>query len=170
MGCTRLTITGGLLEIIGFLAVGYDLYRLKEREFGTPPSVRWMRATVRKLLRRKPRMVEVGADLGAKYAIRARATQRTPPGDTIEERIAALEQNFKYLEDETDAEHKFLETGIDTLRQELRRTRAELEEQREEREKERKEFVRGSMRWQVSGTLLFIAGTIFSILGNTLTC
>jgi hypothetical protein len=169
VGCVALTITGGvLLEIVGFPLIPYDLYRIQRHEYGTPQIIARWNGRLRKLLRMSKDHTVYVDDMVGTTDMAGRIKARKESGEAIEERIDALEENFRRLDEEADEHRAVFDRGLDGVREELRATRAELEQRRQETEQERKDFQRTSVILQTWGVALFVLGTALSVLGSVL--
>lgn len=171
VGCVGLTIAGGVLEIAGFALVAYELARIQRREFGEPEFLKRLRLRLRRLLRRS---VTVTAEAGGAIAIggnaRAEGVARRGPGDTLDERVEAIEENIGRLEAEMNRRQTRLVAEIKDVREKQTMMRSELDQERQAKEEERKAALRTSVTLQAWGTGLFVLGTVLSILGNTVNC
>lgn len=159
--------------------MAYELFRTQRREFGDPKPLRLLKASrsrakrfFRKLFRRPTQFTDVGAELSGTYKLTGslKAQLRRGRGKTLEEHVAALEENFALLDKEVEEHRVELDKAISDLGDELRETRAEFERQRQEREEEEKEFLRASVSLQWWGIGLFVVGTIFSGIANVTSC
>jgi chromosome segregation ATPase len=168
-----------LLEISGFFLVAYELFRTQRREFGDPKALRLLNASrarvrgfFRRLLRRPTQVTDLAADLSGSATLTGtlKAQLRRGRGETLEDHVAALEENFALLDKEVEEHRVELDKSIAELREELRETRAEFERQRQEREEEEKDLLRASVSLQWWGIGLFVVGTIFSGIANVVSC
>lgn len=171
MGCAGLVIAGGVFEVAGFALIAYELARVQRREFGEPEFLEWLRGWPRRIFpRHRTHTAEASASLSGVGTLRAEGVARRGPGKTLDERVAALEENFRRLEDETGQRQRRLAGEVEEVRRKLDQTRDELEQERREKEEERKAALRASVTLQATGTGLFVLGAILSVLGSTLTC
>lgn len=95
-----------------------------------------------------------------------RGKVRTPPGQSVEDRISALETNLDRLDGELDQERIAAAQAYDKLLEQLTVTRAEVNQQRDLDERKRKAFLRTSVLLQSWGTVFFVTGTILGIIGT----
>lgn len=166
MGCPTLTIAGGTLEVLGFGLIAYDLYRIQCHEYGTPQIIERIKARVRKLLHiSRHHTLHLGDVVGVSDAA-GRIKVRTGSGGGIDERLDALEKNFGRLDEEVDQDRVALEASLTKIRGEIAETRADVEKKQQETEQKRKNFQRTSITLQGCGTLLFVGGTVLSVLGS----
>ncbi len=171
VGCGGLTIAGGVLEIAGFALVAYELARIQRREFGEPEFLQRLRARLRRLLRRSAtHTAEASATISGSGTVRAEGIARRGPGETLDERVEALEENLGRLESEIDRRGARLAKDIEEVREGLSRMRTELDQERRQKEEEGKTSLRASVTLQAWGTALFVVGAILSVLGNTVNC
>lgn len=125
-GCAALIIAGGALQVLGFVFVAWELWRVQQREFGTPQSAaraqRWLR---RWILRRRPEthIAEGAAALSARATLRARGRREAPEGASIERRLATVEANLLALDtevaghgDELERQRSELQSGLAQIR------------------------------------------------------
>jgi hypothetical protein len=166
--CVVLIVLGVLFEVTGLALVAWQLWRVQRREFGMPMWVGKAHARLRRILRRKgstavvtPSTLEHGRALGGVVVM-----GRQPPGDSVESRLHALEQNFAALDRETQARFQRHEQEQGDLRRKVTETRAELERQQQEREGERREELRETMTLQWWGTGLFFVGAVLAGVAN----
>ena len=170
MGCLWLTIVGGVLEGIGFGFIAWELARIQRQEFGAPQFVVRIKGWVRRLLRR-PRVVELSAAMGGGVgSMRANLRVRQVPGETLEERVTALESNFEHLEGEFGERSRAFDQRFESVEQAQRDMRADLDQRRREQEEQRRESLRTSVTLQTWGTLLFVVGVVFNVLGSAISC
>ncbi len=169
-----LAILGGLLEIVGFVLVAFELFRMQHRELGDPRVVeiaksgsRRVQIVLRKLFRRT-RTHTVGIELGTAYSIEEalKLKVRKVPGDTVELRLSALESNLADLDREVEEHRAELDQAIQSTAKEARERHTTLEQQQKEREAAQKEFLRGSVMLQWWGIRLFVLGAICSTAAN----
>lgn len=177
--CIWLNVAGVLLEVSGFFLVAYELFRIQRREFGDPKPLRRLnaartrvRGVFRRLLRRSTQVTDLGAELSGSATLTGtlKAQLRRGRGKTLEDHVAALEENFALLDKEVEEHRVELDKGIADLRYELGEMRAEFERQRQEREEKEKDLLRASVSLQWWGIGLFVTGTIFSGLANVVSC
>lgn len=166
MSCTALNIAGGILEVSGFIVVAWELARVQRREFGAPKVWRSLRAWVRRLLGWS-RAIEVSLEPVRETDTLLGPSVRHRPGDSIEERVSALEQSLRHLEDEVSGHRKSLEAQIRKVREELNGLRTQVEQERQQAEEERKEALKSSLAFQWIGTGLFVIGAVLTIIGNS---
>jgi hypothetical protein len=164
MGCVVLIGLGVLFEVTGLGLVAWQLWRVQRREFGMPAWVVTARARLQRLLGRGPSTVVLGAPATERDRAMGGTVVmgRLPPGETVESRLDALEQNFASLDRETQARFKRQEKEQGDLQRKIREARAELERQQQEREGERREQLRESMTLQWWGTGLFFIGAVLA--------
>ncbi len=171
MGCTGLTIAGGVLEVTGFGLVACELARVQHREFGAPRFVSKLRAQARRLLRRSvTHTAEGSGTITATGSLHAQGIARQGSGDTLDERVAALEANLGTFEREVDERHRDVEGRVADVRSGLDELQAELAQDRREAEDERRDTLRASVAVQAWGTFLFVVGAVLSVVGNTVNC
>lgn len=170
MGCLWLTIVGGALEGFGFGLVALELTRIQRREFGAPQFIRRIKGWVRRLLRR-PQVVKLSAAAGGGGGVgKARLRVRRAPGETLEERVSALEENLGHLEGELDERTRESEQRSESIEQAQRDMRADLDQRRREQEEQQRESLRTSVTLQTWGMLLFVVGVVFNVLGSAISC
>lgn len=99
-----------------------------------------------------------------------RARVRRSPGETLDERVAALEANLGHLTGELDERTQEADQNFRKIEQGQRELRADLDRTQRERDEQRKGFLRGSIKLQVWATGLFILGVALSVAGNAWTC
>jgi hypothetical protein len=164
-----LTIAGGALEVAGFTLIAYDLYRVQRHEYGTPQFIQRWKGRIRRILRlTEDHTAYVDAMTGT-VTMTGRGKARMGSGDGIDERLDALEENFKRLDEEVDEHRAAFDRGLEELREELRKTRIEVEQHHAETEQRRKDFQRTSVLLQACGTAMFLSGTVLSVLGSVAT-
>jgi hypothetical protein len=168
MGCVVLIVLGVLFEVTGLGLVAWQLWRVQRREFGMPAWVVKARARLQRLLRRRAPAVVLGpSTLEHDRAIGGVVVMgRKPPGETVESRLDALEENFAALDRVTQARFERQEKEQGDLRRIVTETRAELERQQEERENEQREQLHESMTLQWWGTGLFFVGAVLAGVAN----
>lgn len=170
MGCLWLTILGGVFEGLGFGLIAWELTRIQRQEFGTPQFILRVTGWVRRLIGR-PKVVKLSAAMGGGGgAMKARLRVRRPPGETVEERVTALEENLGHLEGELDERTREFEQRFGSVEQTQRDMRADIEQQQHEQEKRRRESLRSSVTLQAWGTLLFVVGVFLNVLGSAVSC
>lgn len=160
-----LIIAGGALEAAGFGLLATDLYRQRSQEFGEPAFMN----RLRRVLKRQGR-VAVGKELSVVYGIgdaRALGRARERAADeSLEARLVALERNFEHMEHEIDADYERFKGALKQARYELDRSVERINQAIEEAEQARKESLRETLRLQVPATVLFVLGTLLSIVGG----
>jgi hypothetical protein len=173
-----LNIGGGILEIGGFGIVAYELFRTQRRDLGDP----WLLARLKvsknrvtgvfRRLFRRTESHEISASLTGTIELSGtlKAQRRRGRGQTLEDHVAALEQNFAELEKEVEEHRAELDTAIEGVSSELRETQVALGRQRQEREEEEKELLRASVTLQWWGISLFVAGVVASVAANVISC
>ena len=170
MGCLWLTAVGGVLEVAGFGLVAWELTRIQRQEFGTPQFILRVRGWLRRLLRR-PRVVELSAAMGGGVgSMRANLRVRQVPGETLEERVTALESNFEHLEGELSERSRAFDQRFESVEKTQREMRADIEQQQREQEEHRRESLRSSVALQAWGTVLFVIGVVLNVLGSAVSC
>jgi hypothetical protein len=153
------------LQILGFVLVAIELGRVQRREFGEPVWITRVRSWMRQRFQQAKTVHLGSATLSIGTRISARGKVRTPPGDSVEERVSALEKNFDRLDEEVDQERIAAAQAHSALLEQLNVTRAELNRQRELDDQERRNFLRTSVLLQAWGTTFFVLGTIFGVIG-----
>jgi hypothetical protein len=168
MWCAVLIVLGVLFEVTGLGLVAWQLWRVQRREFGLPAWVVTVRARLRRLFRRKvPTTVVSPSPIEHDRAIGGAVVMgRQPPGETVESRLHALEENFAALDRETHARFQRQEKEQADLERLVTETRAELERQQQEREGEEREQLREEMTLQWWGTGLFFLGAVLAGVAN----
>lgn len=166
------------MEIAGFALVAYELFRTQRRELGDPWLLARLKASkdrivavVRKVFRRT-KVHEMSANLTGTIKLTGTltASRRRGRGQTLEDHVAALEENFAELEKEVEGHRAELDRAIEEVHDELRETRDELKLERREREEEENELLRASVTLQWWGISLFVAGVITSVAANVISC
>jgi hypothetical protein len=160
-----MVIAGGAFQVIGFVLVAIELGRVQRHEFGTPQFIEWLRGRLRRLFRRS-QTIEASAHGAILSGGSARGIVRAGRGATLEDHVAALEENFDRLDDEVAANRLEVERWRSELIEQLTVTRAEMSEQKQRDDEERKGFLRTSLLSQTWGTLFFVAGTILGVVGS----
>jgi HAMP domain-containing protein len=158
-------VAGGVLQILGFVLVAIELGRVQRREFGEPVWMTRLRGRIRRLLRQTKTVHLGSATATASANMSARAKIRTRPGQSVEDRVSALEKNFGRLDEEVDEERIAATQAYDLVLEQLTVTRAEVNQRRELDERTRKAFLRTSVLLQAWGTAFFVIGTILGIVG-----
>ena len=161
-----MTITGGILELIGFGLIAWQLARVQRQEFGWPRFVLRGRAVLRRLLGLPPITHGVGASLNMRWGIEAQGTVRKRMGPEVDDRFAALEHNVAAMDkdfSERIAAHK---KRLREITQELNKMRGEMTQAEQEREQKRKAELRSSLAWEAWGVSFFLAGTVLSVMGT----
>lgn len=154
-------------EVVGLGLVAWELTRVQQRELGTPRWVRRLQARVRRLLGRPgvAHRVRLGEAVSIEDALGGRVWRGG--GETVEQRLTALEADVETLRKQADERHADLEQRLTTQAQRMDALRADLERQHTEREAERREQLRESITLQWWGTGLFVIGAVLSGLANT---
>lgn len=158
-------IAGGALQIIGFVLVAIELGRVQRREFGTPRFIERLRGRLRRLFRRS-KTIEASAHGVILSGGSARGVVRAGRGTTLEDHVAALEENLGRLDDEVAANRIEAERWRSELLEQLTVTRAEVNEQRQRDDEDRKGFLRTSLLLQTWGTTCFVVGTVLGVVGG----
>lgn len=125
-----------------------------------------MRGFMRRLLRRTKTVEGRAVAATATATASARGKVRTPPGESVEQRVAALEKNFGRLDDEVDENRAAADRWRQELLEQVTVTRAEVNAQRAQDDEERKAFLRMSVLLQSWGTAFFVVGTILGVVGS----
>jgi hypothetical protein len=167
VGCVLLIVGSALLQIVGLGLVARDLWRIQHQTFGVPVWMRRVRVGVLRLLGRSTaQTVELKGAMSASFSMRGRGTVRRPPGNTMEERVAALEANFGHLE-------RDMQGYVAELREQAREAEARVTELRvhmdqleHEREQARHRDLRETLPWQWIGTGLFAVGALLAMWGS----
>jgi uncharacterized coiled-coil protein SlyX len=151
--------------MVGFALVAMEIGRVQRREFGTPRFIERLRGRLRRLFRRT-KTVEGSAHSVIHTSGSARGVVRTGRGSTLEDHVAALEENFGRLDDEVAANRVETERWRSELLEQLTVTRAEFNEQRQRDDEDRKGFLRTSLLLQTWGTTCFVVGTVLGVVGG----
>jgi hypothetical protein len=164
LGCVLLSVGSALLQIVGLGLVARDLWRVQRQTFGTPLWFQRLRGRVLRLLgRQRGRMVEVSGTVAAGSGVSVRATVRRGPGQTLEERVAALEANLTAVDQETAERFSDMEQRLTTAHHRVDEVRGYVDQLRREQDEARHEELRQTMPWQWVGTGLFAAGTLLAM-------
>lgn len=157
-------LVGGLVvQLAGFVTVWWQIADALRRH-GRPSYWKRMRAW---WARRSRRIVlAAGTGVVGLSGISARGRVRTPPGDTVDSRLTALEKNFANLESEVDGNRREAEREVAALRTSLTAEAAERAARDAGLEKLIEEHAVGSADWQIVGLVWFIAGSVFSMLSS----
>lgn len=166
MGLPGLVIAGGVLQILGFMLVVAELIRVQQRDLGTPAFVERWRGRFRRLLGRT-KTHEMSATFGIKTSVSAHGKARKGPGKTLDDRVSAVEENLRRLDDEVDQGRVELEAKIADVRREVTLARSEWDEKRQSDEARRKADLALAVKTQLSATLLFVIGVALTVVGST---
>jgi hypothetical protein len=173
-----LNLIGGACEIAGFFLVSIDLYRLQRHEFG---PLRLERAFIasraaalrfwRRITKQRPTVHYGSAHGTGKSSGSAHGTVRAgTTGKSLEERVEALEFNFRELDKEIDEQRVESNQAIRRVQANLDEAFSDLRQEQDSRKKEELAFRKRSLAFQWAGIPLFLLGVVFSVVGNVITC
>lgn len=171
-GRPELIIAGGALQLLGFVLVAWELWRVQRREFGTPESFAriraWFRQLTRRVLRRRPETHLASASVSGGGTITAsgRAWRNAPDDATIEQRVEVIEMNLLGLNREVSEQRRKHGGQIQQLRSGLDEVRGRVQQEQEQREADRRAFLRVSIALQTAGTGFFVVGTVLGVVGS----
>ncbi|MCA1703537.1 MAG: hypothetical protein LC808_09875 [Actinobacteria bacterium] len=170
MGCLGFTIVGGVLEVIGLVFVAIEIGRIQRREFGAPRMLMRLRGWLRRR-RGKQAVHHIRSTTDTARATDAASVSvHRAEATTLEGRLARLETQHDDLEREFNVSKDRLSKEIGDVRREAADVRANLDRELAAREESQRSFLRGTVTFQSIGTVFFLVGVVFSVLGNAVSC
>ncbi len=171
-----MTLAGAGLEMSGFATVAWELGRVQREEFGAPEFVlrareaaRWTWSRLRG--KRSGVAIRIGAADGIRVASHATASSRHGSRPQhVDDRVTLLERQHDQLREALDEVRVTMRTEVESARARADEAEAKLQGVIGQTEQRRRRALRKTLSVQAIGTLMFIFGAVFSVLGSTLSC
>ncbi len=155
---------GTMLQLLGLLAVAYGLHQMRRR-FGRPTLVAIIRDWVARLARafRRPEPVTLrGSAIASAATVSAelRVRRGVPPGASIEQRVAALQENFDLLQSELDSKLLEVKKRLAELDQSVRQEERERSIGDSKTLKQLEEVAVGGLKLEAVGVIWLALGVL----------
>jgi len=165
-----LRLSGAVLELLGICTVAKGVID-KSKQFGTPGVRGRIREWLRRCPIRKRDQILRGVGMAGESEAAGHLTVRmTPRQDaTLEQRVKALEENFRQLDGDLNTIRQNHRKDIDTIRRRFDEERQSRQQQETALKSELTRLGVGNLYWEGLGTMWLILGVPLTSISAQIT-
>lgn len=164
---------GMVLQIMGLATVAIGLSQVRQL-FGRPSLLwkvlTWFRRIAAAFCRPKPTVVQANTGTIAIRSGRARVMVRASPEDSLDRRVALLEENLYRLQDEVDAKEKEFKKELGTVRDALGQEQRSRETEDRKVSAKLEELAIGGLHLEFVGLIWLALGVLGTSIPDEIAC